>query len=641
MSNRFVQYQPLGYKPVTLPLELIKETINERRQLIDVMEQAQDQLALIQAKGIPGTGYEEKAAEKNRQLQQLRDDTAKYFIENPTDLYGQKRKLREVKNIITNDMISGELGAINNAYTDYSKRMEELSKDAGKKDGFTHSRINEADALFKYRNRDIGKFDPAKGRYENASSLQNPAYNYDINEQLDAAVKNTPALKDYTIHKSKDGFTVINTITGVESKEGKAIVENLYNRLISDSRYKEDLSWQAQIWAMRNNVTDPQKISQYMQAKSQMDAQAGMGYGYTSEEKPTISTYKDDMGILNYKFQLAQLLNQEQPYDDNQQMTYGMASEAPPTSVMSSIGNVISQNDGFLGTLALAMTPYGTTVLGNQYSAFSRSAAKAKANQGIDAITGLPFNPQHSMVGNPIGDKDRAIRLTEIALSNPQYEVTIIDGATGRPKKMGKESNVRAFLADHESEIRNPTTGKLKRYATVITNPTIGAPKIGIGIPFNSNGDMAIIQPSIAINNLDNPVIKNYNQFVEANEHANNQQIVLAHRADTNLFRDSEIPQNKIPEGAEGFRLTAVKNVFREREKIAKYKVEALVRNSKGGEPLWYTIPGTSSGVELPNLGVVLDQDSQKTKRTMFAKQYTVKRTHKNPFEIFGDDDTN
>lgn len=640
MSNRFVQYKPLGYKPVTLPLELIKETLTERRKLIDVMDEAQDQLALIRATPIPGTGYEREAAEENRDLQNLKETTTRYFQDNPTDLYGQKRLIREVKNNITNRMLTGRLGAINNAYTSYAKQMEELQKDAGKKDGFSHTRINEAAELFKFKHQNLGKFDPTTGRYENATSLQNPAYNYDINEQLDAAIKNTPAMKDYTVHKSRDGFTVINTITGKESKEGLQIVKNLYDRLLGDSKYKEDLSWQAQIWAMRNNVTDPQKISQYMQAKSQMDAQAGMGYGYTSEEKPTISTYKDDMGILNYKFQLAQLLNQEQPYDDNQQMTYGMASEAP-TSVMSSIGNVISQNDGFLGTLALNMAPYGTTVLGNQYAAEREKAEKAKANQGIDAITGLPFNPQHSMVGNPIGDKDRAIRLTEIALSNPQYEVTIIDGATGRPKKMGKESNVRAFLADHESEIRNPTTGKLKRYATVITNPTIGAPKIGIGIPFNSNGDMAIIQPSIAINNLDNPVIKNYNQFVEANEHANNQQIVLAHRADTNLFRDSEIPQNKIPEGAEGFRLTAVKNVLREREKIAKYKVEALVRNSKGGEPLWYTIPGTSSGVELPNLGVVLDQDSQKTKRTMFAKQYTVKRTHKNPFEIFGDDDTN
>jgi len=154
----------------------------------------------------------------------------------------QKRLIREVKNNITNRMLTGRLGAINNAYTSYAKQMEELQKDAGKKDGFSHTRINEAAELFKFKHQNLGKFDPATGRYENATSLQNPAYNYDINEQLDAAIKNTPAMKDYTVHKSRDGFTVINTITGKESKEGLQIVKNLYDRLLGDSKYKEDLS---------------------------------------------------------------------------------------------------------------------------------------------------------------------------------------------------------------------------------------------------------------------------------------------------------------------------------------------------------------------------------------------------------------
>ena len=636
MSNRFVQYKPLGYKPVTLPLELIKETLTERRKLIDVMDEAQDQLALIKAKGIAGTGYEKEAAEENRSLQDLRDTTSRYFQENPSDLYGQKRMIREVKNNIVNRMLTGKLGAINNAYDSYAKQMEELQKDAGKKDGFSHTRINEAGELFKYKHQDLGKFDASTGRYENASSLQNPAYNYDINEQLDAAIKNTPAMKDYTVHKSRDGFTVINTITGEESKEGAQIVKNLYDRLVSDSRYKEDLNWQAQVWAMRNNVTDPEKIAQYVKAKPMFDAQAGQGYGYVTEERPTMSTYTDKAAFELWKRQLD--AQEQQPFDNDQQMIFGMASEEP-TSRMSSIGEVISDNGGFLGTLSTLMSPYGATFIGNQYDAKRKLAEK---NRDIDPTTGKEYAPQHNITGNPIGDKDRAKRLTEIALSNPQFAVTIIDAATGRPKKTEKNYNVRNLLSEYESEIKDPRTGALKRYATGIANPTEGSSEYGLVIPINKNGDMAIIQPSVGVNSSETNVSShNYNQFHSANKRADNQQIFIDHGFDTNLFRDAGISNKSIPRGTERFVLTAVSNTRKGRDKVAKYKVQAVVRNSKGGKSVMYTIPGTSSGIELPNLGVVLDQLSKPTKTAIFGKKQTVRatQTHRSPFDF--DDDNN
>lgn len=297
MSNRFVQYRPLDYTPVTEPLEILKESLVNRRKLIDSMEDEQDKLALIKAQGIDGTDWQNKAVGVNKTLLDKQNEVSNYLIENSGDLYGAKRKIRELKNYVTRESIYGELGAINNATAAYSKRMEELQKEAGKKDGFSHTRINEAAELYRYKHQNLGKFDKATGTYENASSFQNPAYNYDINEQLDTAIKLTPAMKDYEVHRSKDGLTVINTVTGKESKEGLQIVKNLYDRLITDSMYKEDLNWQAQVWAMRNNVTDPEKIAQYMQAKPIFDSQAGQGYGYVTQEKPTFDTYTDQYGL--------------------------------------------------------------------------------------------------------------------------------------------------------------------------------------------------------------------------------------------------------------------------------------------------------------------------------------------------------
>lgn len=298
MSNRFVQYQPLGYKPVTLPLELIKETINERRQLIDVMDQAQDQLALIQAKGIPGTGYEEKAAEKNRQLQQLRDDTARYFMENPTDLYGQKRKLREVKNTITNDMISGELGAINNAYESYAKKYEELQKEAGKKDSYSTSRLSQQDQIFRLQNKNLGKFDPVKGNYENAASLGTPVAEFNVYERLSDVLKNTPELVNYDLKSSKEGWQIVDRVTGVAHKDSKQLVSNMLNSLKSDSHYLDDLDWQARYMAATNelDMSNPDHQELLKNWKSQKilnDASGIAGYAYTKEMKPDINRIED------------------------------------------------------------------------------------------------------------------------------------------------------------------------------------------------------------------------------------------------------------------------------------------------------------------------------------------------------------
>ena len=145
MSNRFVQYRPLDYTPVTEPLEILKESLVNRRKLIDAVEDQQDKLALITVKGIPGTDWENKAAERRRWLDQIRTEASNYLMENSGDLYGAKRKLREVQNKIMQDFSSGESGAIKSAYESYAKTMEDLQKEAGKKDSYSLDRLSKQD----------------------------------------------------------------------------------------------------------------------------------------------------------------------------------------------------------------------------------------------------------------------------------------------------------------------------------------------------------------------------------------------------------------------------------------------------------------------------------------------------------------
>ena len=57
MSNRFVQFRPLTYTPVTEPLELLKESITNRRKMMDSIAEQEDALNAFKINAIPGTGY--------------------------------------------------------------------------------------------------------------------------------------------------------------------------------------------------------------------------------------------------------------------------------------------------------------------------------------------------------------------------------------------------------------------------------------------------------------------------------------------------------------------------------------------------------------------------------------------------------
>lgn len=632
MSNRFVQYKPLGYKPVTLPLELIKETLTERRKLIDVMDEAQDQLALIRATPIPGTGYEREAAEENRDLQNLKETTTRYFQDNPTDLYGQKRLIREVKNNITNRMLTGRLGAINNAYTSYAKQMEELQKDAGKKDGFSHTRINEAAELFKFKHQNLGKFDPTTGRYENATSLQNPAYNYDINEQLDAAIKNTPAMKDYTVHKSRDGFTVINTITGKESKEGLQIVKNLYDRLLGDSKYKEDLSWQAQIWAMRNGINDPEKISQYMQAKSKLDAQAGMGYGYVTEEKPTIDTYTDQGGLALYKHQLdlQTLQAQNQNQWDPSPTTFMMEDVSKPSGFADAFGQAVDALGGWMNVIGNS-SPLSTVPglgLGRAFKmAFNRQAPEKDEKGDI-------IKAQSAITGISLKDEEQSKRITQWMLSQRQTPVTIIDGATGKPKKFSSHYNVQKLIEEYGSDIFDKKTGKLKTKGVGLLNPSSYNDKFGVGMFLNNNGDLAIIEPAEDINNpKTNKALAYHNYYKETMRDAKGQAMIIEEGPDTNLFNKAQINTAKIPRNTQGYKLIAVKNKFVDRVKVPLYMVQAIVPSGKG----FHYVDLSTEPVELPNFGTTLQEIGNMSLEQMFGAQKFKAPTAKNPGIFYTD----
>lgn len=298
MSNRFVQYKPLDYTPVTEPLEILKESLVNRRKLIDTMEDQQDKLALVRAQGIDGTDWQNKAVEQNRWLDSLRTEAANYLMENSGDLYGAKRKIREVQNKIVQASTSGELGAINNAYASYAKQMEELQKAAGKKDSYSLSRLEKQNQLFKMQSQDLGKFNPIRGTYERATSFTAPPAEFDVYGRLTDVVKNTPALTGYDLVSGRDGWQIIDKVTGVEHKDSATLVTNMLNSLKTDSHYKDDLDWQTRYMAVSNKLDmskpeNQQLMAEWAAQKMANDAKGIEGYAYTKELEPKIHRMED------------------------------------------------------------------------------------------------------------------------------------------------------------------------------------------------------------------------------------------------------------------------------------------------------------------------------------------------------------
>lgn len=298
MSNRFVQYRPLDYTPVTEPLEILKESLVNRRKLIDVMEDEQDKLALIKAQGIDGTDWQNKAGNVNKVLQDKKDEVSNYLIENSGDLYGAKRKIRELKNYITRESIYGELGAINNATAAYAKRLEELQKEAGKKDSFSLSRLEKQNQLFKMQSQDLGKFNNLRGTYEHATSLTAPPAEFDVYERLTDVVKNTPALTQYRLESGRDGWQLIDRVTGVEHKDSNILVANMLDSLKTSAAYKDDLEWQTKYTATANGLDmskpeNQQLMAEWAAQKMANDAKGIANYAYTKEMTPTIHRTND------------------------------------------------------------------------------------------------------------------------------------------------------------------------------------------------------------------------------------------------------------------------------------------------------------------------------------------------------------
>ncbi len=312
MSNRFVQYKPLDYTPVTEPLEILKESLVNRRKLIDVMEDEQDKLALVKAQGIEGTDWQNKAVGVNKVLKGKLDEVSGYLIDNPSDLYGAKRKLRELKNYIAGEAISGELGAINSARAQYVKQVEELQKEAGKKGSFSFNRLGQVKQNFLEDNQNIGKFNPETGTYENARSLGLPVAEYDVYERLTDVIKNTPEYAGIVdIRHGSNGLEIYDIVTKEKRKDSDQLIQNFKGSLSSDPMFLADLDFQTnQILRQAKRLNPdmqvtPEQAALLKEVKFNQILQQAGGYGYKNIDEER-HFRNNPMALLeaNWKYKL-------------------------------------------------------------------------------------------------------------------------------------------------------------------------------------------------------------------------------------------------------------------------------------------------------------------------------------------------
>lgn len=588
MSNRFVHIGPSTYTPVTEPLELIKESLINRRKLMDLTEQQTDSLDLLNVKGISGTDYEKRSAQVNKTWQGYRDDLHSYISSNPSDYYGQARKIREIKQKITKDMVSGEAGAITNAYNSYSETMKELMKDAGKKDGFTHKRLGEADMLYKMSNQDLGAFNSETGNYENARSFQNPVNEYDLGKTLEEIVKNTPQMEDYTVTRVPSGqFDIVNKITGEQYKDKNTLMTNLSKRLLTDEGYTSDLNWKTRVWAAQTGTVDPNAIMNYQQTKYSNDVSQIAGYAYKNETKPNFEHWTDSGGLVLYKHKLAaSLVNQQQQQSiDFTPTVFDTTDPTVSGSFLGRLGHQIDVAGGILGYFQQNTSLPGSYVNKAVGKGYDQMVENSKDTRG-----------RMDLYGSSITDEGQRAHLADIALSNPYNKVTIMQG--GVAIKTADSYKVANLLKDYGSQLINPKNKNLYP----------GTKAIGVAYPSEFTDNFSYVIPLgdgksalIAINDMKNNDAQTNGYLRSAKLWANSRRNAKAYVGQSGIIPDGErgpisrdlysqgIQPSKGLDGYEFFPVAnsddAIRSVkYKVKRRFNKTSESGFIKNAQGNE---------------------------------------------------------
>ncbi|RTL05525.1 hypothetical protein EKK58_07690 [Candidatus Dependentiae bacterium] len=579
MSNRFVQYRPLDYTPVTEPLEILKESLVNRRKLIDAVEDQQDKLALITVKGIPGTDWENKAAERRRWLDQIRTEASNYLMENSGDLYGAKRKLREVQNKIMQDFSSGESGAIKSAYESYAKTMEDLQKEAGKKDSYSLDRLSKQDQLYKLQQKNLGKFDPIRGTYEHAASLSAPPAEFDLWSRMKDVISVTPELQDTEIVQGRDGWFILDKKTQRKHKDSDVLINNMRNSLANDTGYLEDLKFKTKYFTAVNgldasNPEDAQKILNYQDMLSKQNYNQIGGYSYSNIDQDLKRT--EDPGL---KIQLQrEKLSAEKSMFASLVPDQGNIQEAEVDylSDNSALEDASSYWNGIYNTVNAVYTKNGIYVggpnyhdddiedlmelnklekinkeisdkLNISYSDLSSWISKQDKNKSYSNLMkeyikkqvgeGIPKSTIH---GYEIPFDERKNRTIDL-VSNPNYRVYVVKN--GKVVKDGRDYTMGQFKSDYSSFFSRDGYFKKLGPGTFETThfvpPSKQIPEYTYKM-VGDDGEIIYVAPTKVYNSRDQSDIKDYHTSYNSVQTGKASKLVLPSRFDSKLTSDIE-----------------------------------------------------------------------------------------------------
>ena len=599
MSNRFVQFRPLTYTPVTEPLELLKESITNRRKMMDSIAEQEDALNAFKINAIPGTGYEQEAVGVKADWQKQKEGLFNYISENPNDVYGQMREIRKVKNYIINDTLNGKAGAIQNAYNQYVADDKEYSKTAGKKDSYSQSRYGQNKELFIAANKDIGEFDPNTGRYTKASSFSPPPVEFDTFQRLKEVWDLTPESTYSELKSGRDGFFIIDKKTNHKLKESNTLVNNMLNSLKGDAGYIDDLKFRTKYYSVANGLDmsnpDHARLAEAY-AGQQMAHDAGQmsGYSYNNSDQDLHRTMDDSWryNVEMSKLKMLEHLMEPEPLGNPKPRQVSVFSTSPALEDANSYWNnldalaseIEEKNGGVRKGIAVREgwdSRYGNSPnYSNNYHSskqyngeeIDKISKDIGAKLGVDSYdvstflskyykdpknkNGTLYNALKGFVasykqrgfdkspitGFPI-DVDQQDDLTKKTLQDGQAQVWKVEN--GRIVTNRADYSMSKFLKDESKDMYNSITLKpksdLNYKVTDIVPANSKIPKTTYKMT-NSSGDVIFVAVSDAINKPDSRInAMNYSvsRMHETPSEYNKEGVIL-----TNLGADSHIGQN-------------------------------------------------------------------------------------------------
>lgn len=538
MANRFVEFKPLDYKPSTYPLELLNETVKERRKLLDASEEAFDALNQFRSIGIAGTAYEKEAAAINKEWQNRKNEVKDFIAKNPGDVYAQIRKIKELQRGITNDLLTGKAGAVKRAYDDFSTSYQELLKHADKKDSYTASRLSDAVYMFKKGLQDLGGFNPETGRYNKESSFAAPPPEFDVYSRLTEVLKNTPELKKYSLVPGRDGYTLVDRTTGIEYKEGKTLVQNMLGALQGDAHYMSDLGFRARLEAAKGDITDSNDINAITQKLFQNDYGQIAGYAYVNDVKPDLHRMKDpalDLRMHREKLGSIQQLQRSLVDLSTPRLEETLAADVAPNSDQSreffkAFEMPVSADSPFkyffnqkaepIADRKIDLTRDATTVenLATYIEVKSEgSITKQAVKDYIKRLTeSVRYASPHEILNglsNNLGDRSKRVSMkgyilpgdgqdiTRILLNNLHTPVYIMN-SNGTMYKNGSDYTVGNLLNDYP-DLKPNKYGKYTTTAGHFVPPTSVIKKFSYSMPL-PGGKIAYIAPVNQLNDARN-----------------------------------------------------------------------------------------------------------------------------------------